>query len=134
METSRLAVYRAQEALGVLIAADGPADAADEPAFGIAPVADQSASLQLLRTDLKLFAAEEVLLSFRLGRQGRFVVLREGVITSGRKVRTFSAWEIACVFGQFALLKQERKERLDDGDLVADGARTQGVLAALLNI
>jgi len=59
VETSRLAVYRAQEALGVLIAADGPADAADEPDFAIPPAADQGASLQLLRTDLKLFAAEE---------------------------------------------------------------------------
>ena len=58
-ETSRLAVYRAQEALGVLIAADGPADAADEPDFAIPPVDDPSGSLQLLRTDLKLFAAEE---------------------------------------------------------------------------
>jgi outer membrane protein TolC len=59
VETSRLAVYRAQEALGVLIAADGPADASDEPEFATPPAADQAASLQLLRTDLKLFAAEE---------------------------------------------------------------------------
>lgn len=33
VETARLALYRAQEALGVLITADGPADAADEPTF-----------------------------------------------------------------------------------------------------
>ena len=33
LESSRLAVYRAQEALGVLLAADGPIDAVDEPAF-----------------------------------------------------------------------------------------------------
>jgi outer membrane protein len=35
VESARLALYRAQEALGVLLAADGPVDAADEPAFAI---------------------------------------------------------------------------------------------------
>ena len=59
VEIARLGVYRAQEALGVLIAVDGPADASDVPDFPVPPVADQSAPLSLLRTDLKLFAAEE---------------------------------------------------------------------------
>ena len=60
VETARLALYRAQEALGVLITADGPADAADEPTFD-APLAgvDFAASLPLFRTDLKLFSAEQ---------------------------------------------------------------------------
>jgi outer membrane protein TolC len=35
VEASRLGVYRAQEALGVLLAADGPVDAIDEPTFVI---------------------------------------------------------------------------------------------------
>jgi outer membrane protein TolC len=42
VEDARLAVRRAQEALGVLVAADGPIDAAAEPAFDIPP--DQVAS------------------------------------------------------------------------------------------
>jgi outer membrane protein TolC len=60
VEAARLALYRAQEALGVLITADGPADAADEPTFD-APLAgvDFAASLPLFRTDLKLFSAEQ---------------------------------------------------------------------------
>ena len=37
VEDARLAVRRAQEALGVLVAADGPVDAADEPAFRVPP-------------------------------------------------------------------------------------------------
>jgi outer membrane protein TolC len=41
VEDARLAVRRAQEALGVLVAADGPVDAAAEPAFDIPP--DQAA-------------------------------------------------------------------------------------------
>jgi outer membrane protein TolC len=60
VEVARLAVYRAQEALGVLITADGPADAADEPIFE-APLGgtDVAQPLQLFRTDLKLFSAEQ---------------------------------------------------------------------------
>ena len=58
VESARLALYRAQEGLGVLIAADGPADAADEPDFAI-PSAEQPPSLQLWRSDLKLFTAEQ---------------------------------------------------------------------------
>jgi outer membrane protein TolC len=61
VEVARLAVYRAQEALGVLIAADGPADALDEPDFTTG--ADASIALfsrtNLIRTDLKLFSAQQ---------------------------------------------------------------------------
>ena len=38
VEEARLALRRTQEALGVLVAADGPVDAADEPVFNVAPV------------------------------------------------------------------------------------------------
>ena len=57
VESARLALYRAQEALGVLIAADEPADAIDEPAFAV-PV-DETQPMTLLRTDLKLFAGQQ---------------------------------------------------------------------------
>jgi len=43
--------------------------------------------------DLKLFAGEEIMLSKALQREGRFVVLRESVQTSGRKVRTHAGRE-----------------------------------------
>ena len=60
VEVARLAVYRAQEALGVLITADGRADAADEPTFEAPLLAtDVAQPLQLFRTDLKLFSAEQ---------------------------------------------------------------------------
>jgi outer membrane protein TolC len=57
VETARLAVYRAQEGLGVLIAVDGPVDAADEPVFELPP--DSAGSLMQFRTDLKLFAGQQ---------------------------------------------------------------------------
>jgi len=44
--------------------------------------------------DEAFFASEEIWLSRALGRQGRFVVLRERVVTSGRKLRQYSGWEI----------------------------------------
>jgi|KBSMisStandDraft_5_1062788.scaffolds.fasta_scaffold45711_2 outer membrane protein TolC len=60
IEAAQFAVYRAQEALGVLLVADGPVDAADEPNF--APSADSAAAeigrLRSTRADLKLFDAE----------------------------------------------------------------------------
>jgi outer membrane protein TolC len=61
VETAGLALYRAQEALGVLIAADEPADAIDEPTFDVPAdaSASQASSLMAFRTDLKLFAAEQ---------------------------------------------------------------------------
>ncbi|HZP48650.1 MAG TPA: TolC family protein [Vicinamibacterales bacterium] len=56
LESSRIAVYRAQEALGVLVGDNEPVDAGDEPAFDVPP---DDARLELFRTDLKLFAAEQ---------------------------------------------------------------------------
>ena len=43
--------------------------------------------------DESLYAAEDVALSRTLARQGRFVILRESVSTSDRKLRTFSVAE-----------------------------------------
>jgi outer membrane protein TolC len=59
VEVSRLALYRAQEALGVLIAVDGPVDAVDEPDFSAATAEPESPASLLERTDLRLFAAEQ---------------------------------------------------------------------------
>ncbi len=53
--------------------------------------------------DEGLFGAEEAKLSRGLGRQGRFVVLRETVTTSGRKLRTYSAGEILGLLARLAL-------------------------------
>jgi glycosyltransferase involved in cell wall biosynthesis len=44
--------------------------------------------------DETLFGGEEVFLSRRLRSLGRFVLLREPVLTSGRKLRAYSGWEI----------------------------------------
>jgi outer membrane protein TolC len=73
IESARFLLYRAQEALGVLLVADGPVDAADEPAFDLPPTAQQGSAPAAAaptadaaarpalgnRTDVRLFAAQE---------------------------------------------------------------------------
>ena len=59
LEASRLALYRTQEALGVILAATGPVDAMTEPVFELPPADDDPTLLALARTDLRLFGAEE---------------------------------------------------------------------------
>jgi outer membrane protein TolC len=58
IETARFALYSAQEALGVLLAADGPIDTADIPSFDI-PSDIAVGSALSARTDLKLFNAQQ---------------------------------------------------------------------------
>jgi len=54
--------------------------------------------------DEGIFAGEEAVMSSRLKRVGRFIVLREQVITSGRKLRAYSGLEIARALGKLAVL------------------------------
>ena len=49
--------------------------------------------------DERLFATEEIAFSRALGRLGTVVILRERVITSGRKLRTHSAWDLVRLAG-----------------------------------
>ena len=56
VEEARLVIRRAQEALGVLVAVDGPVDAADDPTFE-APAEDESAVYN--RADLQLLVSRE---------------------------------------------------------------------------
>lgn len=58
LENTQLAVRRAQEALGVLMAAGGPVDAVGEPAFDVPASLDEPAWMAA-RTDVQLFAATE---------------------------------------------------------------------------
>lgn len=44
--------------------------------------------------DETVFAAEEIFLAIALKKQGRFVVIREHVLTSGRKLRSHTAGEL----------------------------------------
>jgi outer membrane protein len=57
VEATRLALRRAQEALGVLLAADAPVDAAEEPAFDVETVPTDQSWLAA-RRDVQLFTAE----------------------------------------------------------------------------
>ncbi len=79
--------------------------------------------------DERLFATEEIALSRALARHGRVVILRETVVSSGRKLRTHSGWEILQVMsavarqGPKALQSREQlglwygRRRTDPGEL-----------------
>ena len=63
--------------------------------------------------DETLFAAEEAAMSRSLRRQGRFVVLREQVLTSGRKLRAYSAYEVLGLLIRLALSGKNAVRRRD---------------------
>lgn len=59
VQEARLALRRAQESLGVLIATDGPVDAANEPVFELPPDGVSDAQLVRARQDVVVIAARE---------------------------------------------------------------------------
>ena len=67
--------------------------------------------------DERLFAAEEEAMSRALRRQGRFVVLREFVVTSGRKFRAHTAREVLGLLARLALAGPESVRRREGLEL-----------------
>jgi len=63
----------------------------------------RSAFLAVDGFDETFFGAEELVMSRALKRHGKFVVLRQAVTTSGRKLRTHSVHEMLMVMGRVAL-------------------------------
>jgi outer membrane protein TolC len=59
VEAARLLITRAQEALGVLIAADGPVDAGPEPTFAVPPPTVPDQELVQSRRDLQVIVARQ---------------------------------------------------------------------------
>jgi glycosyltransferase involved in cell wall biosynthesis len=53
--------------------------------------------------DEAFYGAEELVMSQALKRHGKFVVLRQAVMTSGRKLRTHSVLEVLMVIGRLAV-------------------------------
>lgn len=77
-----------------LIWASGAISRATRLAFGCFLFCEKAAFDAVGGFDESLFASEELALSRALKRRGRFVILRESVTTSGRKLRAHSAWEV----------------------------------------
>ena len=65
--------------------------------------------------DESYYATEEMHLSKALRRQGRFVIVREPVITSGRKFRVFSAWDFLKLVVRFLIGGGFRRVQRRDG-------------------
>jgi glycosyltransferase involved in cell wall biosynthesis len=57
------------------------------------------------------FAGEEVVFLRALRRAGPVKILRDHVVTSGRKVRTYSAWELLAVLARLGLQPSRLRQR-----------------------
>src|SRR5262245_30579973 len=86
----------------IMAAVAGPLYRALRLASGCFLFCTRPAFLAVGGFDEGLYGAEEAEMSRRLGRQGRFVVLREVVITSGRKLRAYSAREVLGLLARLA--------------------------------
>ncbi|MGQ0641755.1 MAG: glycosyltransferase [Gemmatimonadaceae bacterium] len=64
-------------------------------AFGCFVFCTRSAFNAVGGFDESIYASEEIALSRALKRRGRFVILRETVTTSSRKLRAHSVWEVS---------------------------------------
>jgi glycosyltransferase involved in cell wall biosynthesis len=73
--------------------------------------------------DEKLFASEEIWMSRALKRHGRFVVLREAVMTSGRKLRMYSGKEVLRLFAGILVAGPKALRRRDGLDVWYGGRR-----------
>lgn len=86
-----------------LIWASGVLSRATRLAFGCFLFCRKDAFDTVGGFDETLFASEELALSRALKRRGRFVILRQSVTTSGRKLRAHSAWEVWRALGNASL-------------------------------
>jgi len=73
--------------------------------------------------DEELFASEEISISRALKRLGKFIVLRQSVITSGRKLRMYSGKEFLRLFGKFMLSGRKRLKQRDGLEVWYGGRR-----------
>jgi len=75
--------------------------------------------------DERLFGAEEIALSHALKRLGPFVILREAVTTSGRKLRTYSGWQMLGLIGRIAVRGRRVVRSRDDLHMWYEGRREE---------
>ncbi len=80
--------------------------------------------------DEALFASEEIAMSRALKRQGRFVILRESVTSSGRKLRMYTGREVLRLFGGILLAGPKALKRRDGLEVWYGGRREDPELAS----
>ena len=73
--------------------------------------------------DDRLFAGEEIYFTMALKKQGQFRLLREPIVTSGRKLRMHSAWQILGLSVGLILRGKRGVKSRDKLDLWYDGKR-----------
>ena len=84
--------------------------------------------------DEGLFGAEEAALSRSLRRQGRFVILREWVTTSGRKLRTHSGREVLGLLVRLVLAGPKSVRRREGLEILVRGAAARFGVRPLIRL
>ncbi len=138
VESSHTALYQAQEALGVLLVADGPVDTSGEPAFAVPAPDAQPPTLSDIRPDLKLYFAQQRAAERVVSDSGKdWQPTLQGIFEPGitYPAQFFSpqkSWRAILqlsvpIFdsGQRAGQKQARQASLDEVKATTTGAVTQ---------
>ena len=73
--------------------------------------------------DERHFAGEELVLSWALGRRGRFVILRENVLTSPRKFQGMTFWRFLPLGLRLAFKGMRGVRKREGNEFWYDGKR-----------
>lgn len=142
LESASLAVYRAREALGVLLVANGPVDAVDEPSFALPPdAAALGTTIPVLlqsRPDLRLFSSQRLAAQRVLGDSSKDrwpsidAIFLPQTVRPAQFFTEANSWRFLLqanipVFdgGQRSSLKTQRRATLDLAQANLTGAITQ---------
>lgn len=142
LESASLSVYRAREALGVLLVANGPVDAVDEPSFALPPdAAALGTTIPVLlqsRPDLRLFLSQRLAAQRVLGDSSKDrwpsidAIFLPQTVRPAQFFTQANSWRFLLqagipVFdsGQRSSVKTQRQAALDIAQASLTGAITQ---------
>ena len=134
LENAQLGVRRAQEALGVLIVANGPVDADGEPAFDTSNAMTDEPTWMATRPDIRLFAASERAAdrvwrdSFKDFFPVGTAALEPQVLTPGSAFSSTRTWRLVLAFSQPVFDAGQRRgmKRVREAALNASRSALQG--------
>ena len=84
--------------------------------------------------DETLFASEEIGMSLALKRQGRFVIVRQSVSTSGRKLRMYSGKQVLLIMSRIMLAGPKALKNRERLELWYNGRREDPESAAVRSL
>jgi outer membrane protein TolC len=133
VEEARLGVRRAQEALGVLVAADGPVDAAGDPAFELPPAGDADADLVRMRRDVQVVAARQAAAervaadSWKSALPTATALLTPQLLAPSGLFANSASWRATVLFGVSLFDSGQRQGQAQERQALVDVVRAERV-------